>query len=503
LRPEVPEELAAFLSKMLAKEPGKRFDRPRDVAQALRGEVPKTVIGRRSSTVLPPAARGRRRLLVAGSAMLVLAALGAALMLRGKGTGGLSSTEIAAEATAQAALKNFVAQANGTKPPDQQQLDRFLAAYPAKETDLRRELVAAWHRHAGTDRALQVGELLMRMRSPLDRLDSKDNDAVAILEQEGPAVRSDRWETLQYRNPFGLAFSPDGKILAVTNTNHTVRLWNLDGPKPQKGRLLSSHTDWVHAVAFSPDGTKIATGSTDKTVRLWDTTTGKELISLPAEGDIQIVAFRGDGKQLASGCNLPWGAEGNGIRLWDLTKEKPPLIQKTTKQIWPCLTFVPGKGEIAAGYYGWIGWFDLAKDPPAELPSFQVPNGSFPHSLAYSPDGKLLWAGLIHGGAFVWDMTAPKPTVLWQQQPPPRSVARGAFAPNGKTVISAYADPAILMTESKATDTKGNPLTQSVPLPPGLGPIHSFALASDGRHVAVGDANRKLHILRLSSPPTR
>jgi eukaryotic-like serine/threonine-protein kinase len=68
----------------------------------------------------------------------------------------------------------------------------------------------------------------------------------------------------------GLAFTPDGNILATTSTDQTIRLWDLsDHDRPhQLGQPLEGHTDEVIGVAFD-DRSTLATTSTDKTVRLW------------------------------------------------------------------------------------------------------------------------------------------------------------------------------------------------------------------------------------------
>jgi WD40 repeat protein len=108
----------------------------------------------------------------------------------------------------------------------------------------------------------------------------------------------------------GVAFSPDGKLLASAGADKVVRLWDAATGKPTAA--LKGHKDDVYSVAFSPDGKTLASGSYDKTVRLWDAG-GKHLATLKAHtSTVNTVAFSPDGKVLATGSN-----DGT-IRLWDL-----------------------------------------------------------------------------------------------------------------------------------------------------------------------------------------
>ncbi|EPH39712.1 putative WD repeat-containing protein [Streptomyces aurantiacus JA 4570] len=73
-----------------------------------------------------------------------------------------------------------------------------------------------------------------------------------------------------------VAFSPDGRFLAVSDSDGRVALWNARGTR-RLGVLATGSPAAVPeesvALAFSPDGRHLALGQTDGTVRLWETDT--------------------------------------------------------------------------------------------------------------------------------------------------------------------------------------------------------------------------------------
>jgi WD40 repeat protein len=56
-----------------------------------------------------------------------------------------------------------------------------------------------------------------------------------------------------------------------------VKIWDLS-----TGRVLDlrGHTALVHGLASSPDGRRLASSSEDRTIKLWDTATGEEVFTL-------------------------------------------------------------------------------------------------------------------------------------------------------------------------------------------------------------------------------
>ena len=136
----------------------------------------------------------------------------------------------------------------------------------------------------------------------------------------------------------GVAFSPDGKLLASADNNGTVRLWNPATGQPVSPPLPADtgpNAGEMNGVAFSPDGKLLASADADGTVRLWNPATGQPVgppISAdtgPNIGGVIGVTFSPDGELLAS-------ADFDGaMKLWDLSLFANPYARSAPTSALP------------------------------------------------------------------------------------------------------------------------------------------------------------------------
>jgi WD40 repeat protein/serine/threonine protein kinase len=229
---------------------------------------------------------------------------------------------------------------------------------------------------------------------------------------------------------YGLAFSPDGRSLAVSNNDHTVQVH--DAADGRAVMTLRGHSDVVNAAVFSPNGRQIASAGRDGTIRFWDITAPQEgpwFSGLP--GQIRRTAFSGDGQRLT--------AIGPRLQTWEVITGRALFARQ--------FAIMPGTSVSAPGTALSQDGRYLAGTTAFNLFLFEATTGKEvfaernekyqAHDLAFSPDGRLLAQSSWDGSVRVRDGQTGR---LLQSLEGHRSGAaapvRIAFSPDGTRLAS-------------------------------------------------------------------
>ena len=279
----------------------------------------------------------------------------------------------------------------------------------------------------------------------------KDNDSDILLTNYETGAQTNRLKAHK-GTITGLAFAPNGKanLLASCATDGKVLLWDMAASKTAPQTLLDKKGEYVTGVAFSPDGQLLAATSwrVDEdehigAVRVWQMDAkhhAKLAREFPWWNDILCVAWSKQGL-------LAYGSVDGVIHLRDARHnfdEMPPLTVQNDSI--SCIAFSPDGSRLLSG--GGREGHDVtvrvwSRKENQEFAQTQEFNRHFTtvHSVAFSLDGTQAASGDAFGAVYVWPVHDDAPDL------------RNRDVPQGKNRSMAFADADEGVQEFKGVQT--------------------------------------------------
>jgi WD40 repeat protein/transcriptional regulator with XRE-family HTH domain len=328
---------------------------------------------------------------------------------------------------------------------------------------------------------------LLSIRSLHTEYSSQADAALSAVAFQGipPSVFSGHTAAVQ-----AAKFSPDGKYLATSSRDSTVRLWDIAGGKVV--HIFTGHTQAVWGLDFSPDGKYLLSGSDEGTMRLWDLATYQtvRVFAAVAGGAISWTYFSPDGKYV-----LTDGGD-NSPHLWDVgTGRMLRTFTGPTAGVFPAYS-PDGKYVFASSLDNTARLWDAATG--RQLREFPVEHG-WVALAAYSPDGRYVAAGAgevpdanaVASEIRVWDAATGRQVRLITGV---QGVLALTFSPDSKYLLSG-GEGRVLQLWDVATGQLLRTLTGHT------GEIFGAAFSRDGKRVASASFDNTARVWDMQAAP--
>jgi len=273
---------------------------------------------------------------------------------------------------------------------------------------------------------------------------------------------------------FEVAYSPDGTRVATSGLDEYVRIWEaVSGDEVLA--LPFEGGDQLRGLAFSLDGRRIAVTSTRYPWgRVWDASTGEVVLNgFPYHRDVVVdIAYSADGKLIATassdGTAKIWDAD-SGELLYTLAGHALPVTG---------VDFDPSGSYLATT--SWDLTTRIWSIQPTSESLFIPIDAPWSMRIGYSPDGRGIIADVPQeNSAKVWDVSSGNVLLNLSGE-----FSLASYSPDGK-LVAAVSDKKIILSNADAGK-------QTFTLTGHTAPITSLGFSLDGTRLVSGSSNGEL-----------
>ncbi len=332
---------------------------------------------------------------------------------------------------------------------------------------------------------------------------------------------NERWEERVLRDGHTAAarsavFSPDGSQVVSCGEDGQVIVWSF--ARRERIAMLNHPS---HKVVFAPNGRWLATGGIDGAVVIWDAKQWTPLRRLPiGKGDVGALAFSSDSERLAASTTFlatswrtedwrkvgEWrdGGSNHGTFLlpaghdhvltshlvvMDMDARSrglgDPLVSTNWVSLSPDGTTVAG---IDTAGKVWFHRLPVRGDfHRLEVISSHRAHQDHGRGIAYSPDGQLVASAA--DDILLWDAATRRKVARFEY---PSIVWSVAFSPDGRWLVSAHGDGAVLVWDVAERERVASFNEHS-------GGVRAVAFSPDGKRVVSGSEDRTVTIWNLDT----
>jgi len=304
---------------------------------------------------------------------------------------------------------------------------------------------------------------------------------------------------------WNVSFSPEGKHIATSGNDGTVKLWNLSGQQLVK---IKENQGTVWNVSFSPEGKHLATAGNDGTAALWSLS-GEQLVKFKGhQGAVWSINFSPDGQKVATA-----GDDGN-VALWNLSGKQLTKFKAHQRTVWSVGFSPDGQTVVTAGDDGTlvnrfitVRLWNLSGE---QLTEFEVHQKQINH-ISFSPDGQLIATAAKDGTTKLWDLSGEELGANFQGTQ--GAIQSVSFSPDGQYLATAGTNGTVKLWDiSKFSKNQLKPwirrFGRKQPILPieefkgHKGAIQSVSFSPDGQYLTTAGNDGTVRVWVMPNKPS-